>query len=82
MDNNINALRTYVHRYIDNADERMLSIIKNFIEGDTETIIAYSASGKPLTIKQYFQRLNEAEQRIVNNEYISREELEKEAEDW
>ena len=82
MDNSISDLRNYVHRYIDNVDERTLTIIKNFIESDTQTIIAHSVDGKPLTIKHYFQILDEAEQRIANNEYSAQEEVEKEAENW
>ena len=60
----------------------MLNIIKNVIESDSQTVITHTVDGNPLTIKQYFQRLDESEQRIANGEHISQEDVEKEAENW
>jgi hypothetical protein len=49
---------------------------------DEETTVANTADGKPLTLKDYNKRLNEAEQQIRSGKYLTQEEAEKEADKW
>ncbi|MEM7548383.1 MAG: hypothetical protein AAF363_01815 [Bacteroidota bacterium] len=49
---------------------------------EEEMIVGYTAKGKPLTKKEYNLRLREAEKQIKSGDFISQEDLEKEAEDW
>jgi hypothetical protein len=76
-------IRTELHDLIDRSDEKLLQMIYAMAAVyDKEEIVAYTTSGKPLTKKDYNQRLEKAENQIASGEYISQEELEKEAENW
>jgi hypothetical protein len=61
------------------TEELLLKIDKLLEE---EMIVGYTTKGKPLTKKEYGLRLETAEQQIVRGEYLTQEDLEKEAEDW
>lgn len=45
-------------------------------------IVAYTAMGRPLTLKEYKQELTDAEDEINRGEFISQEDLEKESKNW
>jgi hypothetical protein len=45
-------------------------------------IVAYTVDGKPLTKALYNERLDLAEKQLQSGEYITQEDLEKEAENW
>ncbi len=47
---------------------------------EKEMIVGYTVDGKPLTKKSYNARLQIAEKQIRSGEYITQEDLEKEAE--
>lgn len=49
---------------------------------DNEMIVAYTVDGKPLTKAMYNERLDLAEKQLQSGEYITQEDLEKEAENW
>ncbi|MEQ8243256.1 hypothetical protein [Fulvivirga sp.] len=49
---------------------------------DRELIVGYTVTGEPLTIESYNKRLEEAEQQLKTNQYISQEDIEKESENW
>lgn len=61
------------------TEELLLKIDKLLEE---EMIVGYTTKGEPLTKKEYDLRLETAEQQIVRGEYLTQEDLEKEAEDW
>ncbi|SKB48215.1 hypothetical protein SAMN05660776_1314 [Salegentibacter holothuriorum] len=69
--------------YIDNADKELLNklseVIENYKEKET---VAYTLEGKPLSEKDYLKELEIAENEINSGQFISQEELEKEAENW
>jgi adenosylmethionine-8-amino-7-oxononanoate aminotransferase len=76
-------LKNMMIDYINNADERLLKVLKAVVESyNEETIVAYSVEGTPLTKKQYQTTLTEAEDAIEKGEYITQEDLEKESENW
>lgn len=60
--------------------ESIIDKIKNILE--KEMIVGYTTDGKPLTKKAYNARLEKAEQQIASGDYLSQEEIEKEAENW
>ena len=49
---------------------------------DEEMVVGYTTSGEPLTKAAYDERLAVAEQQFTDGEYLTQEELEKEAENW
>jgi hypothetical protein len=59
------------------------SIIKK-IEGilEKEMVVGYTVDGKPLTRRDYNERLKKAEKQVQTGETISQEDLEKESENW
>ena len=76
-------LRNIVQGYINNADERLLSVLKAVAESYRDNdIVAYTVEGFPLTRKQYREELNAAEIEVKQGNYISQEDLEGESEDW
>jgi hypothetical protein len=58
----------------------LLEKINNIL--DNEMIVAYTVDGKPLTKALYNERLDLAEKQLQSGEYITQEDLEKEAENW
>ena len=76
-------LKNIMIDYINNADERLLKVLKAVVENyNEEAIVAYSVEGIPLTKKQYQTTLSEAEDSIEKGEYITQQDLEKESENW
>lgn len=76
-------LRNTLMDYINEADERLLNVLKAVVESYRENdIIAYSVDGERLTKKQYSQELVDAEAEIARGEFTTQEDLEKEAENW
>ncbi len=76
-------LKERLIQYINNADERLLHVVKAVIESykDNE-IVAYSVEGDPFTQKQYQRELMAAEEEVARGEFISQEDLEQETETW
>ena len=77
-------LKKSVQNYIDTADNRLLKMIKALVESyhEEDQIVAYTVDGKPLTRKQYNQKLVDAETEIQRGELTSVEDLEKESQNW
>ena len=49
---------------------------------DKEVIVGYTSEGKPLTKEAYNKRLKKAEAQIKAGDYLTQEEIEKEAKNW
>ncbi len=49
---------------------------------EKEMIVGYTTEGKPLTKAAYNKRLENAEKEIAAGNYVTQEELEKEAANW
>lgn len=58
----------------------LLDKISNIL--DEEMTVGYTTDGKPLTKKQYNERLLIAENQIESGDYTTHENLEKEIENW
>ena len=76
-------LRDSVLQYINNADERLLKVVKAVIESyQEEEIAAFTVGGKPITRAMYKSELVEAKAEIKRGEFSTQEDLEKESENW
>jgi len=58
----------------------LLDKISNIL--DEEMTVGYTTDGKPLTMKQYNERLLVAEKQIKSGDFITHENLEKEVDNW
>jgi hypothetical protein len=58
----------------------LLDKISNIL--DEEMTVGYTTDGKPLTKKQYNERLLVAEKQIESGDHITHENLEKEMDNW
>ncbi|WP_281226979.1 hypothetical protein [Flavobacterium aquiphilum] len=76
-------LRDNLLQYINQADERLLKVVKAVMESywEEENVI-YTIDGKPLTRLAYKEELNDAINEIKRGEFTSQEDLEKESENW
>lgn len=76
-------LRNNLLLYINQADERLLKVVKAVMERYwDEEIVAYSVEGKPLTKLDYKSELNDAVSEIKSGKFITQENLEIESENW
>ena len=77
------GLRDNLLQYINQADERLLKVVKAVMESywEEENVI-YAIDGKPLTRLAYKEELNDAINEIKRGEFTSQEDLEKESENW
>ncbi|GEC71037.1 hypothetical protein FFL01_05760 [Flavobacterium flevense] len=76
-------LRDNLLQYINQADERLLKVVKAVMESYWEDeIIAHTIDGKPLTKKAYKEELDEAVAEIKKGDFTTQEDLEKESENW
>ena len=53
-----------------------------FIFRIMEEIVAYTIDGKPLTLKEYKEKLDSAAERVKNGRYTTHEDLLKEIKTW
>jgi len=76
-------LKETVLRYINEADERLLNVVRAVVESYRENdVVAFTVDERPLTKKQYDQELIDAEAEIDRGEFTTQDNLEKEAESW
>ena len=76
-------LRNNLLLYINQADERLLKVVKAVMESYwDEEIVAYSVEGKPLTKLDYKSELNDAVSEIKSGKFITQENLEIESGNW
>lgn len=69
-------LRETVLGYIDNADERLLRVLKAVAESYNENdTVAFHPDGKPMSRKEYKKALDEAENQVSEGDYISAEDF-------
>lgn len=76
-------LREEMITYINQADARLLKVLKAVVEDYLEQdIVAYDVNGKSLNLQEYNNQLQAAEDDIAAGNYSKQEDLEKEAEGW
>lgn len=76
-------LRNTMIGYINAADDRLLRVLKAVVESyKANDVVAFHVTGEPLTLQQYNDELERAEEEIVNGEFISQQDLENESQNW
>ncbi len=80
----MNFTREQLAQYIlNNAKESLLAKLKVVIEKEEkDNVVAYNIEGEPLTLEQYQNELNEAENEIDRGEFLTSDELDKEIASW
>ena len=61
--------------------KRLEEVLTAELENEDETV-AYTVVGEPLTKAQYVQRIKDAEVQIERGEFLTQEELKREAASW
>ena len=72
-------LKKQIHAYVDEADTRLLRIVKGFFENyydENEEVVAFHPDGSPMTKREYKIALDVAEAQIQDGDFISAEEFE------
>lgn len=54
----------------------------NYTEKNEEKTVAYTPTGKPMSLKQYNESLKKAENQIENGQYTTIDQLKKEVKNW
>ncbi|MHC0446605.1 hypothetical protein ACWA1F_14440 [Flavobacterium sp. 3-218] len=75
-------LKDKIRHQMDLADERVLRIVSSVFDSYLNDVVSYDASGNPLTLSEYHNKVEEGLADIKYNRIISQEDLEKEMEDW
>lgn len=76
-------LRKTMKDYVEEADERLLSVLKAVVESYKENdTIAYSINSNPVTRKKYCQGLSDAEAEVARGEFTTQVDIEMESEKW
>jgi len=77
--------KKYILSHLDEVDENVVNDIYqkmySIIESN-DSAAGFSANGQPITKAQLLANLKEAEAQIERGEYVTLEELAKEAEKW
>lgn len=72
-------LRNRIQKFIDNADDRVLSILNNAIERYyANEAVAFNPDGSPMSRKEYKEALDLSEEQIQKGDFISANEFEDE----
>lgn len=72
-------LREELHKYIDQADDRMLRLVKGMFQADIDD---YTVPGEPRNEEILKQRVRAAKSRIGSGQFTTQEDLEKEMGEW
>ncbi len=79
-------IRTELHRFIDEMDEKFLKVVHSMIntyrKESLDPIIGFDVDGVPLYASEAKKRFKEQLEGVKRGEYITIEDLEKEAEKW
>lgn len=80
----INFTREQLAQYIlTNAKESLLDKLKAVIEKEEKTdVVAITVEGNPLTLEQYHNELDAAENEIEQGKFLTSDELAKEIASW
>ena len=63
-------------------DIDIIEQVRELLNQKGNQVVGYGINGTPITRKQLIRRIEEAEERIDNGEYITQEDLEKESQNW
>ncbi|HYF67528.1 MAG TPA: hypothetical protein VD884_05295 [Ohtaekwangia sp.] len=63
-------------------DIHIIEQIKQLLKEKNNPVVGYEINGNPITRTQLIKRIEEAETRVDNGEYVTQQDLEKESENW
>ncbi|MEO9872336.1 hypothetical protein [Ekhidna sp.] len=72
-------LREELHKYIDQADDRILRLVRGMFQADLDD---YTLPGEPMSEPTLRQRVKAAKSRINSGQFTSQEDLEQEMKEW
>ncbi|PRX52502.1 hypothetical protein [Salegentibacter salegens] len=76
-------LKDQVINKLKNADEALLKKVQAIIDNyEVDKIVAYTVSGKPLTVKEYKEEVEKAVNEAKEGKYFTTEQLKREIESW
>ena len=76
---NTAQLRKELHEYIDQADDRLLRLVRGMFQADNDD---FTLPGKPMSEETLKRRVRAAKSRISSGQFTSQEDLESEMEEW
>lgn len=78
-------VKSQLHEYIEKADDKLLrmmhAMLENYFQED-ETIVAFSASGEPLTQKMMRKMVDEAVQSVQAGKGLTSDEIRAMKKNW
>jgi hypothetical protein len=79
----VQKLREELHEYISKADERFLKMVYAMSKEYKKSAIAgYNNDGSPITKEILLKRVKTASQRVKSGDFITREDVDREIENW
>lgn len=63
-------------------DIHVIAQIKQLLKQKNNPVVGHAINGDAITRNQLIKRIEEAETRVDNGEYVTQEDLEKESENW
>lgn len=81
---NVLKKRDYIHSHLHQVDESLIDELYRKIHSrlTEDPVVGYNASGAVIRKSQFIADIKEAEAQIERGEYLTIEELEKEAREW
>jgi len=77
--------RDFIHSHLHFADDILIDEVFKKINtaiNSNKVIVGYEAGGKPISAYQFLKDLKEAEDQIRAGNFLTLEEMEREAENW
>ncbi len=79
----VQELRAELHELIKHADERFLKMVYAMSKEYLNTeIIGYDTDGSPITQQGLKDRVKAASRRVKSGDFLTKDEIEKEIENW
>jgi len=77
-------IKKSLHKYVDTLDLPFLNAVHNLIKAHVEenSIVGYNSKGKPIAARELRTRVKSSQARMDKGQFISHEDVEKEAASW
>jgi DNA-binding phage protein len=77
-----NEIRDYLHKYIDNADERFLATVYQISLMNKKQNTPYFKQGQEISKEQLYKKLKESEKEIKNGDFMTIEDFINKSDKW
>lgn len=75
-------LKKQLHEYIEHADMRVLNMIYAMLQADNNQVVAYTSNGRALTLEQYNEELEIAENQLKQGKVLSHDQVKAKVAQW